>query len=571
MRRMRKALVAAAKAVPGVENVSVNIVTKVISHAVQRGVQLMPNVKNIIAVASGKGGVGKSTTAANLALALAAEGATVGLLDADIYGPSQPMMLGIDRRPESDDGKTMEPLENHGVQVMSIGFLVDQDEAMIWRGPMATQALEQLLRQTNWKDLDYLIVDMPPGTGDIQLTLSQRVPMTGAVIVTTPQDIALLDAKKGIKMFEKVGVPILGIVENMAVHVCSNCGHAEHIFGEDGGKKMARVGHGLPRRAAAGHQDPPAGRQRQAHRGGRPRRRRGGHLQGRGAHGGRGHRREGEGLLGQVPDDHGQQRHLTRAAQACHITQPALSNALRALEGEFGVLIVKRGRAFEGFTVEGEAVLATAQRMLQEQELLRERLRSEAGQPRGRLRLAAVPTGMTILSRFAIALQKRHPGVAPTVVSLSSLEIETALDSMSLDLALGYTDRTRVRHQAGGLAAMRRDLLPGAAQAGARLRRAGQVRIGEPVGWAEAGHAAAVPAHARHAQPGDRRPAFKAAGLPVDAAMETNSDPHAGQQRRRRCAGLGAAAGRAGTAVARRRPLRGAPLVAPLLETPSAS
>ncbi|BEP37014.1 iron-sulfur cluster carrier protein ApbC [Variovorax sp. V59] len=236
---MRKALVAAAKAVPGVSNVSVNITTKVISHAVQRGVQLMPNVKNIIAVASGKGGVGKSTTAANLALALAAEGAAVGLLDADIYGPSQPMMLGIEGRPESEDGKTMEPLENHGVQVMSIGFLVDQDEAMIWRGPMATQALEQLLRQTNWKDLDYLIVDMPPGTGDIQLTLSQRVPMTGAVIVTTPQDIALLDAKKGIKMFEKVGVPILGIVENMAVHICSNCGHVEHIFGSEGGKKMA--------------------------------------------------------------------------------------------------------------------------------------------------------------------------------------------------------------------------------------------------------------------------------------------------------------------------------------------
>lgn len=236
---IRAALVAAAKAVPGVENVSVNIVTKVTSHAVQRGVQLLPNVKNIIAVASGKGGVGKSTTAANLALALASEGATVGLLDADIYGPSQPMMMGIQGRPDSADGKTMEPMERHGVQVMSIGFLVDPDQAMIWRGPMATQALEQLLRQTNWKDLDYLIVDMPPGTGDIQLTLSQRVPMTGAVIVTTPQDIALLDAKKGIKMFEKVGVPILGIVENMAVHICSNCGHAEHIFGADGGKKMA--------------------------------------------------------------------------------------------------------------------------------------------------------------------------------------------------------------------------------------------------------------------------------------------------------------------------------------------
>ena len=236
---IRKALVAAAKTVPGVENVSVNIVTKVISHAVQRGVQLMPNVKNIIAVASGKGGVGKSTTAANLALALASEGATVGLLDADIYGPSQPMMMGIEGRPDSADGKTMEPMERHGVQVMSIGFLVDQDQAMIWRGPMATQALEQLLRQTNWKDLDYLVVDMPPGTGDIQLTLSQRVPMTGAVIVTTPQDIALLDAKKGLNMFEKVGVPILGIVENMAVHVCTNCGHVEHIFGADGGKRMA--------------------------------------------------------------------------------------------------------------------------------------------------------------------------------------------------------------------------------------------------------------------------------------------------------------------------------------------
>ena len=236
----RKALVAAAKSVAGVSNVSVNITSKVLAHAVQRGVQLLPNVKNVVAVASGKGGVGKSTTAVNLALALAAEGASVGILDADIYGPSVPMMMGIDGRPESDDGKTMEPLENYGVQVMSIGFLVAQDEAMIWRGPMATQALEQLLRQTNWKDLDYLIVDMPPGTGDIQLTLSQRVPMTGAVVVTTPQDIALLDAKKGIKMFEKVGVPILGIVENMAVHVCSNCGHVEHIFGADGGKKMAQ-------------------------------------------------------------------------------------------------------------------------------------------------------------------------------------------------------------------------------------------------------------------------------------------------------------------------------------------
>ena len=236
---IRKSLIAAAKAVPGVGNVSVNVTVKIASHSVQRGVQLLPNVKNIIAVASGKGGVGKSTTAVNLALALAAEGASVGLLDADIYGPSQPMMMGIEGRPESVDGKNMEPMENYGIQVMSIGFLVAQDEAMIWRGPMATQALEQLLRQTNWRDLDYLIVDMPPGTGDIQLTLSQRVPITGAVIVTTPQDIALLDAKKGIKMFEKVGVPILGIVENMAVHICSQCGHSEHIFGAEGGKKMA--------------------------------------------------------------------------------------------------------------------------------------------------------------------------------------------------------------------------------------------------------------------------------------------------------------------------------------------
>ncbi len=235
----RKALIAAAKGVAGVDNVSCNVTTKIVAHAAQRGVALMPTIKNIVAVASGKGGVGKSTTAVNLALALAAEGAKVGLLDADIYGPSQPMMMGIEGRPESEDGQTMEPMENYGVQVMSIGFLVAQDEAMVWRGPMATQALEQLIRQTNWKDLDYLIVDMPPGTGDIQLTLSQRVPMTGAVIVTTPQDIALLDAKKGIKMFEKVGVPILGIVENMAVHVCTQCGHTEHIFGMDGGKKMA--------------------------------------------------------------------------------------------------------------------------------------------------------------------------------------------------------------------------------------------------------------------------------------------------------------------------------------------
>jgi ATP-binding protein involved in chromosome partitioning len=236
---LRKALIAAVRTLPGIENVSVNLHTRIIAHAVQRGVQLMPKVKNIVAVASGKGGVGKSTTAVNLALALAAEGANVGILDADIYGPSQPMMMGIEGRPESSDGQTMEPMSNYGVQVMSIGFLVDADNPMIWRGPMATQALEQLLRQTNWADLDYLIVDMPPGTGDIQLTLSQKVPLTGAVIVTTPQDIALLDAKKGLKMFEKVGVPILGIVENMAVHVCESCGHVEHIFGAEGGKRMA--------------------------------------------------------------------------------------------------------------------------------------------------------------------------------------------------------------------------------------------------------------------------------------------------------------------------------------------
>jgi ATP-binding protein involved in chromosome partitioning len=236
---LRQTLEAAARTVPGVTAVDVKITSQVVAHAVQRGVPLLPGVKNIVAVASGKGGVGKSTTAANLALALAAEGARVGLLDADIYGPSQPMMMGIAGRPTSEDGQTMEPMENHGVQVMSIGFLVNPDQAMIWRGPMATQALDQLLRQTRWKDLDYLIVDMPPGTGDIQLTLSQRVPLTGAVIVTTPQDIALLDARKAVAMFDKVGVPILGLVENMAAHVCSSCGHVEHIFGEGGGQRYA--------------------------------------------------------------------------------------------------------------------------------------------------------------------------------------------------------------------------------------------------------------------------------------------------------------------------------------------
>jgi ATP-binding protein involved in chromosome partitioning len=210
----------------------------IVAHTVQRGVKLLPNVKNIIAVSSGKGGVGKSTTAVNLALALAAEGATVGMLDADIYGPSQPMMLGITGRPESIAENTIEPMEGHGLQASSIGFLIDPDSPMVWRGPMVTSALEQLLRQTNWRDLDYLIVDMPPGTGDIQLTLSQKVPVTGAVIVTTPQDIALLDARKGLKMFEKVGIPIIGIVENMSIYVCPNCDHQEHIFGQGGGQKM---------------------------------------------------------------------------------------------------------------------------------------------------------------------------------------------------------------------------------------------------------------------------------------------------------------------------------------------
>ncbi len=226
-------------ALPGVGKVSVNVTSKVVPHAVQRGVKLVEGVKNIIAVASGKGGVGKSTTAVNLALALAAEGARVGVLDADIYGPSQPTMLGISGQPESVDGKSMEPMSNHGLQAMSIGFMIDGDDTpMVWRGPMVTQALDQLLRQTRWDNLDYLVVDLPPGTGDIQLTLAQKVPVTGAVIVTTPQDIALMDARKGLKMFEKVGIKIVGIVENMSTHICSKCGHEEHIFGAGGGEKM---------------------------------------------------------------------------------------------------------------------------------------------------------------------------------------------------------------------------------------------------------------------------------------------------------------------------------------------
>jgi len=235
---IRGLVVAAVAAVEGVSAVNANVYSKIVAHTAQRGIKLMPNVKNIIAVASGKGGVGKSTTAVNLALALQAEGARVGILDADIYGPSLPMMMGISGRPESLDGKSMEPLENYGVQVSSIGFMIDPAEPMVWRGPMVTQALVQLLEQTNWRDLDYLVIDMPPGTGDVQLTLSQKVPVTGAVIVTTPQDIALLDARKGLKMFEKVGIPILGIVENMSTHICSNCGHQEAIFGAGGGAKM---------------------------------------------------------------------------------------------------------------------------------------------------------------------------------------------------------------------------------------------------------------------------------------------------------------------------------------------
>jgi ATP-binding protein involved in chromosome partitioning len=237
---IRKSVINAVRELPEVKNVSVNISSEIVAHAVQRGVKLLPSVKNIIAVASGKGGVGKSTTAVNLALALAAEGAQVGILDADIYGPSQPMMLGITGRPDSIEENTIEPMEGYGLQASSIGFLIDDDAPMVWRGPMVTSALEQLLRQTRWRDLDYLIVDMPPGTGDIQLTLAQKVPVTGAVIVTTPQDIALLDARKGLKMFEKVGVPIIGIIENMSTYVCTKCGHEEHIFGTGGGEKMCK-------------------------------------------------------------------------------------------------------------------------------------------------------------------------------------------------------------------------------------------------------------------------------------------------------------------------------------------
>jgi len=237
---IRKMVQAKLGGIPGIGKVTVNVASKIVSHSVQRGVKLIPEVKNIIAVASGKGGVGKSTTAVNLALALAAEGARVGILDADIYGPSQPTMLGITGRPESLDGKTLEPMMGHGLQAISIGFMIDVDTPMVWRGPMVTQALEQLLKDTHWQGIDYLVVDLPPGTGDIQLTLAQKVPVTGAVIVTTPQDIALIDARKGLKMFEKVGIPIIGIVENMSTHICSNCGHEEHIFGAGGAEKMCK-------------------------------------------------------------------------------------------------------------------------------------------------------------------------------------------------------------------------------------------------------------------------------------------------------------------------------------------
>jgi len=230
----------ALAAVSSGRTVKLDIKTKITAHSVQTGAKRMPEVKNTIAIASGKGGVGKSTTTTNLALALRDAGATVAVLDADIYGPSQPRMLGAQGKPESRDGKSMEPKVTFGIQSMSIGNLIDEDTPMIWRGPMATGALEQMINDTNWAGVDYLLIDMPPGTGDIQLTLSQKIPLSGAIIVTTPQDIALLDARKALKMFEKVDVPVLGIVENMSVHICSQCGHEEHIFGAGGGESMAQ-------------------------------------------------------------------------------------------------------------------------------------------------------------------------------------------------------------------------------------------------------------------------------------------------------------------------------------------
>lgn len=236
--KLTEALQKLVKAVDGVSEVAIDVSWQIASHTVQGGMNPLEGIKNVIAVASGKGGVGKSTTAVNLALALQAEGAKVGILDADIYGPSVPRMLGVSGKPESTDGKSLEPMGGHGIQSMSIGFMIEEETPMIWRGPMVTQALEQLLRDTRWKSLDYLVIDLPPGTGDVQLTLAQKVPVSGAIIVTTPQDIALLDARKGLKMFEKVEVPVLGIVENMSIHICSECGHAEHIFGQGGGEKM---------------------------------------------------------------------------------------------------------------------------------------------------------------------------------------------------------------------------------------------------------------------------------------------------------------------------------------------
>jgi ATP-binding protein involved in chromosome partitioning len=243
---LSEALATHCRSIAAAEPIELTIDSAILAHAVQHGLKPLPGVSNLLAVASGKGGVGKSTVAVNFALALSQEGARVGILDADIYGPSQPRMLGLmGRRPETRDGKTLEPLEAHGLEAMSIGFLVDDQQPMAWRGPMVTSALNQLLTQTRWGDLDYLVVDMPPGTGDIQLTLAQRVPVSGAVIVTTPQDIALADARKGLEMFQKVNVPVLGVVENMSVHVCSNCGHEERIFGERGGSDLASQ-YGVP-------------------------------------------------------------------------------------------------------------------------------------------------------------------------------------------------------------------------------------------------------------------------------------------------------------------------------------
>jgi len=227
------------KAIPGVAHASVNVYSRIVPHSVQRGVKLIPGIKNIIAVASGKGGVGKSTTAVNLALALAAEGASVGMLDADIYGPSQPLMLGITGRPTSKDGKSMEPMEGHGVQAMSVGFLIEADTPMVWRGPMVTQALEQLLTETKWRDLDYLVVDLPPGTGDVSLSMAQSVPVAGAVVVTTPQGVSVSDVRKAVAMFRQLNIPVLGVVENMSYFVCGHCQEKTEIFGHGGGAKMA--------------------------------------------------------------------------------------------------------------------------------------------------------------------------------------------------------------------------------------------------------------------------------------------------------------------------------------------